>query len=409
MLADTPPIDSDYPVIGINYEYGFNDRYTFTDKSGSSTPIAHGLILALNDGGILPDGSYKQRLVCCGKDNPLSKGELVNVVNSGFLYNVNWERDYFTSSHLRKQLGSPIAFPVDSSFRLQLPAGTDIGITSNDKNKVLSSATTNQNLTKYSEILTSSFFMNDLRLVSAISQLQEGSLMSPKTFEYSSYLKFFFGTSPSTKDMLQPYFIGGFNSTFFTQEVTQTSSSSSPSNALGDYAGKGQSIDSGYIDSYTHNEIGLELIVMYIVPRKTVYSSQGINRQWLRRSRYEYYNPVFAHLGFQEVQNQELFAIGDTKIAQQPFGYTMSFNELRYMSDVVTSDMRDELDFWHLGRNFNGLPKLNSTFLLCRPSKRIFDIIDPDQSVITGRINITTSAYRDLPELGIPELLDHRY
>lgn len=389
-----------------NFEYGLNDRYTFQSSlinniTKVETPLGFSFAAdttVKDSAGFIKQNIFGYRYAAYSNHD---------IINIGFLYNVNWERDYFTSAHLKKQLGDPIAFPMESSLSFNIPQYTQFGRTNDTE--IMTDGTTNTALSRYNKIVSSSFFMNDLRLIGALSMLQEGALMSPKTFEYGSYLEFFFGKSPNTRDLQQPYYIGGFNSTFYTQEVVQQSGSTGNTNNLGDYAGKGSSIDDGYIDNYTHSEIGLEMLVMYIVPRKTLQSSQGINRMWLRQDSYDYYNPVFAHLGFQEIQKQELYTTGDASVRQEPFGYTMSWNELRYMSDVVTSDMRDTLNIWHLGRYYDELPKLNSDYLLCRPSKRIFDIVSADTPVITGRVNIITAAYRDLPELGIPELFDHRY
>lgn len=431
-------IPSDYTSdVTFNSELGINDRYSFIGKDVNKNPslpsIPAGVIFASDSSTIDSDG-YKLQSLNTHKYSTYSSHD---IINTGFLYNVNYERDYFTSAHLKKQLGDPIGFPVGFNAPVPDVNSTDylnelIGVTNNQVDSELYSVdgsvrsansggqrpvysgqlyTGNQGIVEYlnKNAVVSSFFMNDLRLVGAISMLQEGALMSPKTFEYSSYLQFFFGKSPNTKDLQQPYFIGGFNSLFYTQEVIQNSGSTDTSNQLGDYAGRGNSIDSGYFDTITHDEIGLELMVMYIIPKKTMQNSQGINRMWLRQDSYDYYNPVFAHLGFQEIQKQELYAVGDSKTRQEPFGYTMSWNELRYMSDVVTSDMRDSLSIWRLARDYKELPVLNSDYLICRPSKEIFDVTDITTPVITGRVNIVCAAYRDLPELGIPELFDHRY
>lgn len=401
-------IPSDYTSnVTFNSELGINDRYSFIGKDINKNPslpsIPAGVIFAIDSQTVDTDGYILQNF----NTHRYASYSSHDIINTGFLYNVNYERDYFTSAHLKKQLGDPIGFPVNSKLTFDIPSSINFGDQSPDG--VTTNSNTSLVLNDYNNIVTSSFFMNDLRLVGAISMLQEGALMSPKTFEYSSFLQFFFGKSPNTRDLQQPYFIGGFNSLFYTQEVIQNSGSTDISNQLGDYAGRGNSIDSGYFDTITHDEIGLELMVMYIIPKKTMQNSQGINRMWLRQDSYDYYNPVFAHLGFQEIQKQELYVVGDSKTRQEPFGYTMSWNELRYMSDVVTSDMRDNLSIWRLARDYKELPLLNSDYLICRPSKEIFDVTDITTPVITGRVNIVCAAYRDLPELGIPELFDHRY
>lgn len=392
-------------------DYGINDRYSFLGSySKNASSYSAGLILARSSGTPDSDGYYQQTLSVLNNQlfnnkSQLSDRDSCELINIGFLYNVNWQRDYFTSAHLNRQLGDPVGFPISSSLKFDLPTDTVIGTTNGQL--IMSDEETNNALNSYNKLLSSSFFPNDLRLVFSTAMIKEGALMSSKTFEYSSYLQFFFGSSPSSRDLQQPVYTGGLSSNFYTQEVVQSSGSTGDNN-LGDYAGKGSSVDGGFLGDYHFDEIGLSLMVMFIVPSDVYQSSQGINRQWLRDDRFDFYNPAFSHIGFQDIQKQELYVSGNSN-DKEPFGYTMCFNELRYLPDVVTSDMRDTLDIWHQARKYSRQPVLNSSYLLCRPSKRIFDVIDIDTPVITGIVNIVKLSYRDMPELGIPELLDHRY
>lgn len=400
--------------------YGKSDRYSFigcglVSESVSSAGATYNPLDKPND--ILTMEDYR------------------SLANIGFLYNVNWEKDYFTSAHYNTQLGDPVSLPLSTSLVDNNPNGTlvfpikssgDTGVYSAEpssepntyklKNQSLSAR---GNLGAYSfddtkeyfkniSVINTSFVGNDFRLMMALTQIKEGALLSQKSFEYASYLQYFFGRSPNTRELQQPIYHGGSNSHFYTSEVIQTSETTS-SSQLGNYAGKGESNDYDFIDKYIVDEIGLSMICMFIVPQGIYQNSQGVNRQWLRNDKYDYYNPAFANIGLQEIKNCEIYATGDNDTDHKPFGYTMVFDELRYLPDVVTSDMRDKLDFWHMGRNYGELPALNSSYLLCRPTKRIFSVQKADVPNITGIINFVTIAYRDMPELAIPQLLDHRY
>lgn len=406
-----PPSNVAIEVSNIS-ELGINDRYSFFGryhKSGTSYSV--GLITAQNSGNADANGYYLQKFTALNHqllNNKalLSDRESLELVNIGFLYNVNWQRDYYTSAHLNRQMGDPVGFPIGGNIKFNIPENTIVAV-NNQNGEITDGGLLTDALNRYNELLSSSFFPNDLRLVFATSMIKEGALMSTKAFEYSSYLQFFFGSSPSSRDLQQPVYTGGISSNFYTQEVVQNSGSTGD-NSLGDYAGKGSSLDDGYLGSYNFDEIGLSIMVMFIAPSDVYQSSQGINRQWLRDDRFDFYNPAFSHIGFQDIQKQELYVSGKSSDTE-PFGYTMCFNELRYLPDVVTSDMRDTLDVWHQARKYSQQPVLNSTYLLCRPSKRIFDVMDIDTPVITGIVNVIKISYRDMPELGIPELLDHRY
>lgn len=393
--------------------YGFSDRYSFTGC---------GLVT-------------KTATTASATYNPLNKStdavtmeEYRQLANIGFLYNVNWEKDYFTSAHYNTQLGEPVSLPLSTHLVDNNELGTKIADASPsvpaDSNVVVRNqrvvtedgsaqiivrnSTETADYFKNISVINTSFVGNDFRLMMALTQIKEGALLSQKSFEYASYLQYFFGRSPNTRELAQPIYHGGCNSHFYTSEVVQTSETTATSQ-LGNYAGKGESTDYDYIDKYIVDEIGLSMICMFIVPQGIYQTSQGVNRQWLRNDKYDYYNPAFANIGLQEIKNCEIYATGDTDVDHKPFGYTMVFDELRYLPDVVTSDMRDKLDIWHMGRNYSELPSLNSSYLLCRPTKRIFSVQKADVPNITGVINFVTIAYRDMPELAIPQLLDHRY
>ena len=401
--------------------YGYSDRYSFigcglVTKSTNSAGATYNPLNKLTESMTMED--YR------------------NLANIGFLYNVNWEKDYFTSAHYNTQLGEPVSLPLSTTLIDNNPlAAPAFGITKsggytpfkadNSPDYSTTYKLTNNNTTETGflvaskdsnteeyfsnvSIVNTSFVGNDFRLMMALTQIKEGALLSQKSFEYASYLQYFFGRSPNTRELAQPIYHGGCNSHFYTSEVIQTSETTSTSQ-LGNYAGKGESTDYDFIDKYIVDEIGLSMICMYIVPQGIYQTSQGVNRQWLRNDKYDYYNPAFANIGLQEIKNCEIYATGNNDVDHKPFGYTMVFDELRYLPDVVTSDMRDKLDIWHMGRNYDELPSLNSSYLLCRPTKRIFSVQKPDVPNITGIINFVTIAYRDMPELAIPQLLDHRY
>jgi hypothetical protein len=48
-------------------------------------------------------------------------------------------------------------------------------------------------------------------------------------------------------------------------------------------------------------------VLGYIVVRADLTYSQGINRMWSRKTRFDFYWPAFAHLGEQAVLNKEIY------------------------------------------------------------------------------------------------------
>lgn len=422
-----------------------NDRYRY---QGFYNSIPHHLGIVYKDAGTLKAFTNPVNNPTATITNDIYR----KAVNLGFLFNVNWGRDYFTSAHLSQQQGSPLSLPITTSiegngnFPLNLgeigvgvknPDGnvsTPAKLTKNaigaegtqppqpyygvipntiiGGNGQLSTSSVNgiinmQNFAQYLNAVSTSFTNNDFRLFWQINMIKENVLFNKKNFEYSSYLKFFFGRGPNTSDLQQPVYIDSFDLDIYVGEIMQTSQTTDFT-SLGERGGIASSIDRDYFQSWTFDEVGINMILMYIMPREIYQSSQGVNRQWLRNDRFDYYNPLLSRIGLQEIQNQELYAQGNTADTQ-PFGYTPAFNELRYIPDQVVSDMRDSLDAWHMARKYAELPILNSSYILADPTKRIYNIQQSDTPNITGLINIIQIAYRDMPELAIPELLDHRY
>ena len=131
---------------------------------------------------------------------------------------------------------------------------------------------------------------------------------------------------------------------------------------------------------------------------------QGINRQWLRRTKYDFFFPEFANLSEQAIEQAEIYAMPNAVDNTKIFGYQGRYDELRTKQSMVVSEMATTFDYWHLSRQFAAAPALNSTFLTCVPRKDIFaDQADPGLIVSFGNI---IKAHRPLPVTAEPGLID---
>ena len=344
--------------ITYNEDLGPNDRYSYVPSNNYQYSI----------GVVYKDPANNNELTSIKWDQT-NKGTITNdqyrnAVNLGFLYNVNWQRDYFTSAHLSQQQGSPTSLPLSTnisgsgSSSVSIPQ-QKIGVISSNNNKYIdrsevrvgniglttpqqyflnsfsqptnsvqtgdalavkgqSSSVSVSDIAAKLSASTVSFSQNDFRLFWQIGMIKESVLFNKKNFEYASYLRFFFGRGPNTSDLQQPVFIGSSSLNIYVGEVIQTSETSATS-PLGDRGGIASVTDKDYIDSYTFDEISVMFVCMYIAPSNIYQSSQGINRMWLRNDRFDYYNPLLSNIGLQEIQNRELYADGsDNDI--EPFG-----------------------------------------------------------------------------------------
>lgn len=111
---------------------------------------------------------------------------------------------------------------------------------------------------------------------------------------------------------------------------------------------------------YVHSFVSVRPKAMY---------EKGVDRHWLKLDREDYYQKELAHIGQQPVFSGEVFHDGD---ARETFGYCDRYHEYRTHPSKVAGEFRDVLGYWHLARDFAEKPALNSTFVDCVPSKRIF-------------------------------------
>lgn len=133
---------------------------------------------------------------------------------------------------------------------------------------------------------------------------------------------------------------------------------------------------------------------------------------WSRSTRYDYYFPVFSHLGEQAVLNREIYCRGDANDALV-FGYQERWAEYRYNPNQITglfkSTSAGTIDPWHFAQNFTSLPTLNSTFIQDTPplsrNLAVGAAANGKQLLLDAFFDI--KAARPLPMYSPPGLIDH--
>ena len=203
--------------------------------------------------------------------------------------------------------------------------------------------------------------INSLRQAFQIQKLYERDARGGT--RYTEILRAHFGVVSPDARLQRPEFLGGFSQPIIINPVSQTSSTTSDS-ALGDLAAFGLVGASrrGFSKSFVEHGIIMGLASV----RANLTYQQGIPRWLSRRTRFDYYWPVLAHLGEQAVLNKEIYAQG-TAQDDEVFGYQERWAEYRYHPNLITGKFRStyeqSLDIWHLGQEFSELPKLNRDFI----------------------------------------------
>lgn len=242
------------------------------------------------------------------------------------------------------------------------------------------------------------FDVKDLRQAFQIQKWLE--LANRGGVRYTEFLRAFFGVSPRDDRLQRPEYIGGSKSPIVISEVLQTSSTEGEPTPQGYLAGHGLGAERTYVGSYSAQEYGILIGLMsYITP--PVYT-QGINRQWLRRSKYDFLFPQFTHMSEQAIEGAEIFAVDNNETENRKvWGFNEIYDELRAMTNKVVGKMRTTFKYWHLAREFDSKPALNSDFISGKDvSKRIF-AVQSEEGIICHYANIIR-AVRPLPKYGTP-------
>lgn len=250
---------------------------------------------------------------------------------------------------------------------------------------------------------STAFDISDLRLAYAVQRWQERSLRGGA--RYTEFLHSFFGVSPRDDRLQRPEYLGGTRSPVIVSDILQTSQTTDDS-AQGTESGHLISADSNFVRKYRAVEYGWLVGILRIVPR--VKYTNGINRQFLRNTPFEFYFPTFAHLSEQAVYNEEVFAVESEEDNLAVWGYQGIYNEMRYKPNRVCGGLRDDFLYWTMARKFNSLPNLNENFISTKYMQndfmRIFKITDPNitRPCIVHIFN-NIEAWRPMPYLATPQ------
>lgn len=170
----------------------------------------------------------------------------------------------------------------------------------------------------------------------------------------------------------------------------------------GNMAGHGVSVGKTNGFTYTAEEHCYIIGIVSVLP-KTAYQ-QGIPKHFLRRDKFDFYWPEFAHLGEQVIDAGELYyePFSPAGTHRGIFGYTPRYSEYKFNESSVHGEMRDQLAYWHMGRIFDTFPQLNEGFVTSDPTNRIFAVTDQNPDKMYAQIYNRVDALRPMPYFGTP-------
>lgn len=307
-------------------------------------------------------------------------------------YYTNWQQDYFTASLPYAQKGDVVTIPL-------VQGGLDplVGLSGTNSAALLRRATDGTvpigaaNLEKShtgvlqtpsdslfldpNGTLSVSNFQADAATITALREafkLQE--FLERDAVGGTRYIETLWNhwaVKSSDARLNRPEPIGMFSGNINFSEVLQTGETATT--PQGNMAGHGIGINgSGNMTYYAEEH--MILMSLSVVKPSTSYH-QGIERKWTRETRLDYPWPSFQHIGEQAVLMQEInYAAADP---EAEFGYVPRYAEFKYENNTISGEFTTNLNYWTLGRFFDlagSPPALNSSFIQCIPSDRIFAV-----------------------------------
>lgn len=334
-----------------------------------------------------------------------------------------WNKDRFTTAATEPQKGLSIGIPLsgdipvdnnpepssDNVFRpiLYNGSGQHLGRTPlaiGDDGKLqnmnepanLGSVAVNMSLVaKISE--ATSIPVDELHFLVQLERLnQRENFWGSRDFEC---IRTHFGCNIPDTRLQKPTHLGYSVVDVHFSEVLQTSQSTADS-PQGNITGHTMAVDANRPVRFHCLEHGFLFVMVTLMP--VAQYQQGIPRDALYQTRYDYMWPILSETGEQELFEAELYATAANVNSRKIFGFEPRYNHLRFGEKTVHGDFRTSLTGYHMGRIFTEEPNLNENFITADPTKRMFAVELQNVQPYWLRLEFNIKHVRRLPQWPTP-------
>lgn len=324
----------------------------------------------------------------------------------------NWEHDRFTTMRVEPQRGDDVLIPTgtpSASITGKTPVmgiGIDnnLNVSGTNETGVRESNTSTRTYANYTdadstnvhikmsgsgtssspEIFADFDQANDTAAVSVtenpgtIRELEEAVAINRFRLRlqqadgsYPDYTLATFGIRAPDIELQKPVLLATSNTPLQISEVLQTAqqydSEGEPiGSPVGEYTGHGIAVVQGHGYKYRVKRHGYIITLFSVVP-KPMYM-QGFDKEFLRSTQEDYFDPDLDQIGEESVDKREMY----TQATAAHAGYQYRNYCDRSSLDTISGEFQTTLDFYTQARKFSSAPELNSTFVTCDPSDRIF-------------------------------------
>ena len=250
--------------------------------------------------------------------------------------------------------------------------------------------------------------VNQLRLAFAIQKFYERDARSGT--RYVEILKSHFGVTSPDARLQRPEYLGGNRIPININQIVQQSATVEGSTPQGTPVGLPQTADTH--SDFTKSFVEHGFVIGLMVARYDHTYQQGLDRMWSRKTRFDYYFPVFANIGEQPVLNKEIFAQGNAE-DDEVFGYQEAWADYRYRPSRVTGQMRSQyaqsLDVWHLADDYSQLPALSADWIKedAATVDRVLAVTSSVSDQLFADVYVKMRCVRPMPVFSVPGLIDH--
>lgn len=318
------------------------------------------------------------------------------------LFNINWTKDMFTTGKVNPTLGDEVIIPVVDNAPV-VGNGMNLGLSNGTGNSGLKfissggSSRLSEEKEAYGQMSPSisggtgiDFSSNqgigittDPKKSGVIADLSSATGISPDDFNfamskarwqsrrnlfghrYKDWLAFL-GIRYSDRRLQLPSTLAHGKQMIDVSGVLQTAPGDS--SYVGQMAGRGSGFGSCRYKTYF--EEPTTVIHLVCVRPSTLYVNMN-PPEWQWEVREDLFTPEFAHVGMVEEPKGTLFPTG-TDADKQTFCWRNRYDEMRSGFNSVAGKFKTTNASYHMGRIFESAPSLNSDFLQCTPTNRVF-------------------------------------
>lgn len=196
------------------------------------------------------------------------------------------------------------------------------------------------------------------------------------------YIKIFFDVDIDDLTLHRAKFLGGDEQLVSVSEILSTSETENQ--PLGSLAGRATSYGETGTYGDFYKEAGQFIALACLSPVSD--NIGGLDRQLIRDSKFDYFQPQFAELGDMSIEKVEVTASpwmrGSAFKFQDTYGYTQRYMDLKFMRNKVHSDFLGALSDWHLDLLQPAIQSddinLSQSFIEERDDDRIFSDVDDE-------------------------------